>query len=229
MLVLFRPRSAGGDIVISGNVDALVIAEQQATVAQAININASAEALVLAEQQATVAQAINVNAAADALVLTEHQATVSLTTDINIAAAADALVIAEQQATVAQAININASFDALVITEYGAAIALTSAAVAAVSAGGEEPGRRRGKYPRRVYIDGRLVTVRNAEEERELLRQWLESLQQTIVESEKPAEVVEARRAAIRVAKRIAKVDTRADAWAAQLRQYDEELVILLH
>lgn len=102
--------------------------------------------------------------------------------------------------------------------------------VAAVTAGGFAEGRRRrGKYPRRLYIDGRLVTVRNAEEERELLRQWLESLKQTIVESEKPAEVVKARRAAIRVAKRIAKVDTRADAWAAQLRQYDEELVILLH
>ena len=95
-------------------------------------------------------------------------------------------------------------------------------------------GKKRAKcWPRRIYIDGKLYTVRNAEEERELLRQYLDSLRakaEVLEERDAPVEQVKKARIRVRrVARRIEKVATREEEWYRQLCEEDEEILMILH
>jgi hypothetical protein len=87
-------------------------------------------------------------------------------------------------------------------------------------------GRRRryAGYPRRVLIDGKLYTVKSAEEERELLRQWRERLLRAA-----PDELPKSARITVkRIERRLLDADDRASDWHRQLMQQDEELLALL-
>lgn len=100
--------------------------------------------------------------------------------------------------------------------------------------GGSYTRRRKGRYPRRVSIGGRLYWVRNAEEERELLRQWQAQVEQEALElalSDAPAEeVARARVKVVRAARRLDDVVSRETDWLERLRAEDEEILsVLLH
>lgn len=86
------------------------------------NVLANTDALVLAEQQATISLNVDVSAAVDALALTEYQATIDLDAGTEVEATTAALVLAEQQATITYDVNVLANVDALVLTEYSAQI-----------------------------------------------------------------------------------------------------------
>ena len=92
---------------------------------------------------------------------------------------------------------------------------------------------RRSKYPRRVSIDGRLVFVQSAEEERRLLAAWVARLEARKLALEvsdaAPAKVAAVRVKLARVERRVAKVDDREAAWHARLQSEDEELLLILH
>ena len=100
--------------------------------------------------------------------------------------------------------------------------------------GGKGYGRRRSRYPRRVYIEGRLYVVQNAEEERRLLREWQERVEAEALalalEDAPKAEIAKARVKVVRAARRLEQVDDREDDWISRLRREDEEiLAVLLH
>ena len=105
--------------------------------------------------------------------------------------------------------------------------------VPTASGGGIGHGRRRSKYPRRVSIDGRLVLVQTAEEERRLLAAWAARLEARNLALEvsdaAPAKVAAVRVKLARVERRVAKVDEREAAWRAKLQSEDEELLLILH
>ncbi len=110
-----------------------------------------------------------------------------------------------------------------------------STAVAPTKRTGGSPSkqRRARRYPRRVSIDGRLVWVRSAEEERALLEQYrarLEAEAERLEAADAPAQTVaRAKVRVIRVERRIAKVDNREAEWLARLQEEDEELLLVLH
>lgn len=104
------------------------------------------------------------------------------------------------------------------------------AVVDSVTTGGGKK-RRRSKYPRRVMIDGVLHTVRNAEEERRLLQAIVERSQ----DAAKTAQALgdeqlakQSSKSAVRISKRVAKVDSREDEWIRRLYEEDEELLLLI-
>ena len=98
-----------------------------------------------------------------------------------------------------------------------------------VKGGGKK--RHRSKYPRRVMIDGVLHWVRNAEEERQLLQAMADRAK----DAAKVAEALgdeklakQARKKAVKIARRREAVDTREDDWLARLLDEDEEILMVL-
>ena len=105
--------------------------------------------------------------------------------------------------------------------------------IAAKTAGGRRR-KGRGRYPRRIYIDGRIYVAQNAEEERRLLTEWRNRVEAEAIElalEEAPkAEIARARVKVVRAARRLEQVDDREDEWISRLRREDEEiLAVLLH
>lgn len=102
-----------------------------------------------------------------------------------------------------------------------------------VTRAGGGSGAKRKKYPRRVFVDGQVVVVRNADEERGLLRAMADraSDQAAIAAALESPEIAKTARAkAVKLIKRIEAVDDREAAWLQRLRDEDEEiLTILLH
>ena len=101
-------------------------------------------------------------------------------------------------------------------------------APAAAIGGGK---KRRSKYPRRVYINGKAHWVRNADEERELLRAHIATLEARVERetvAKGPSKAKPTLRVLRRYQKRLEAVDQRADDWLAHLRAEDEEILILL-
>lgn len=95
---------------------------------------------------------------------------------------------------------------------------------ATTSTGG---GGKSKRYPRRVMLRGRLYTVRNPREERELLQAALDRAK-TLAAIAEPQEAADAKRTALRFAKRTKAVEREESQWLARLRQIDEELLLLL-
>lgn len=127
---------------------------------------------------------------------------------------------------------LTSSGDAIV-----AAPTFTISAVSAAAALGGGSGAkkyRRSRYPRRVSIDGRLMWVKSAEEERELLRAWLAREAEeasTLQAQDAPViKVKKARMVVKRVENRIADTYDREAAWLDKLRREDDEILLaLLH
>lgn len=114
---------------------------------------------------------------------------------------------------------------------YGAFTGRVEAPVVATTARTGGIGHRRRKYPRRVAARGRLFTVKNADEERELLRE----LEQAALDQAQIAEALgdevtamRAKKLAHKIDKRVTAVDSREAAWLQRLRDEDEELLTLL-
>ncbi len=84
------------------------------------------------------------------------------------------------------------------------------------------------RYPRRIYINGKIYWVNSPEEERRLLRQWLDSLEMKAQAETEPVAVQRARRLVVRTQRRLAKVDARELEWDRILREEDEELILLM-
>lgn len=99
--------------------------------------------------------------------------------------------------------------------------------------GGGRGAKGRGRYPRRVIIGGRVYWVKNAEEERRLLADYIASLEahKARLEERKAPEtsVAKARVAIVRAERRLEKVDDREARWHAKLKDEDEEILLLLH
>lgn len=102
----------------------------------------------------------------------------------------------------------------------------------AVTTAGGASSKARGKYPRRVYVDGQLITVRSADEERDLLRALHDKARAVLAQAEQaesqPA-IEAAHKRVVKIARRIEAVASREDIWLERLRAADEELLILLH
>lgn len=99
------------------------------------------------------------------------------------------------------------------------------------------PGKRgkggKRKYPRRIVIEGRVYTVKSAEEERELLRQWQERVEaealRLALEGAPKQTVAKARVKVVRAQRRVEEADNRESEWIARLMDEDEEILLLLH
>lgn len=96
-------------------------------------------------------------------------------------------------------------------------------------AGSKRKRAYRKYYPRRVSIDGRLITVRNAEDERRLLLEWRAMLERKVEAAETSKSERKARLVVRRVEKRIEKTFDREAEWRAQLLDDDEEIMLMLH
>ena len=92
--------------------------------------------------------------------------------------------------------------------------------------------KRRSRYPRKVVIDGVVYSVKSPEDERELLQTIAEkaSVGAKILKGLGDEETAKrAQRKAIRIEKRVKKVDNRAEAWLQALRDEDEEILMVIH
>ncbi len=77
-------------------------------------------------------------------------------------------------------------------------------------------------------VDGRLYSVRNAEEERQLLQAMLDRAKVLAEISPEPVEVKQAKKRALSIQKRMKAVDDTEARWLQRLRQIDEELLLLM-
>lgn len=101
----------------------------------------------------------------------------------------------------------------------------------AVPAGGKGKRKKYKGYPRRIVIDGQTYWVKTAEEERLLLDAYRASLEVQLEAAQVVEDTEKARRIRVRVkqvTRRIEQVKERADDWAQQLRDEDEELILML-
>lgn len=89
------------------------------------------------------------------------------------------------------------------------------------------------KYPRRLFVDGQVVLVRNAEEERRLLAALAERAdeQARIAQALGDEQIAQiATKKSLKLKKRAVNTDDREAQWMDYLRNEDEEiLTILLH
>lgn len=215
----------GKSINVSANVDALTLAEYAATIGSATNVSATTDALTLAEYPATIGLSLNIAANTDALTLAEYPASLGSTT--NVAATTDALTLAEYPATLSFALNVQATCDVLSLAEYRATVENGTVTTTVTPAGGGS-GAKRKKYPKRVYINGRAYTVKSEAEEKRLLEQWRQSIEDQAAITENLGETDLAqtiRKKAVRIAARVEAVN--GDLYA-KLRDEDEEILALL-
>ena len=102
-----------------------------------------------------------------------------------------------------------------------------------VAPGGGKSKKRKSKYPRRVSIDGKLYTVKSADEERELLEAYRAKLERealTLALEDAPKEqVAKAKVKVIRAQRRIEEVEDGAQAWLDHLREEDEIILSAIH
>lgn len=101
--------------------------------------------------------------------------------------------------------------------------------VTALTGGGS--GAKRKKYPRRVFINGRVVVVQNAAQERQLMAELSAKAkeQAAIAQAlgdEVIAKVIEKK--AAKLERRVEAVDTRERDWLQRLRDEDEEIISIL-
>lgn len=89
-------------------------------------------------------------------------------------------------------------------------------------------GKSRRKYPRRVMAHGKLYTVRNPEEERQLLQALMDRAKTLAAVSAEPEEVAQVRRRIKTIERRVKAVDDSEAQWLRRLREIDEELLLLL-
>ena len=120
--------------------------------------------------------------------------------------------------------------DAGWVTEAWSQVA-NVAVVSTTTAGA--PSRRRGRYPRRVVIDGVTYWANSAAHERQLLeahRSKVEADALVLAITNAPADVVAKAKVKVkRAAARVAQVDTREDEWMQRLRDEDDEILLVLH
>jgi hypothetical protein len=211
----------GLSLNISAGVDALTLAEYPANVGSVTDIAATTDALTLAEYAATIGLSKNVQAGTDALTLAEYPASLGSTT--NVEATTDALTLAEYPATVSFALDIPATTDALTLTEYRATIGGGAITPAVTPAGGG-----RGKKRRRVMVNGRLYNVTNDELQALLAKLKDDAATQAAVAEALGDEALanEIKRKVVRLAKRVEKVDERAEKLRL-LRNEDEQILSL--
>lgn len=87
--------------------------------------------------------------------------------------------------------------------------------------------RRKRKYPRWVMIEGQRFRVNSPEEERALLLAMMERAREVEATGTHP-EVQKAKKTLKRIKKRLPKVEQSEDDWKQQLKQMDEELLLLV-
>lgn len=87
--------------------------------------------------------------------------------------------------------------------------------------------KRRRKYPRWVMIEGQRFRVNSPEEERALLLAMMERARE-IEATGTPPEVQQAKKTLRRIKKRLPKVAQSEDDWTRQLKDMDEELLLLV-
>ena len=228
---------------VSATVDALTLAEYSATIGKSLNISATTDALTLAEYAASVGSVTDIAATTDALTLAEYAATIGLSKNVqagtdaltlaeypaslgstqNVQATTDALTLAEYAATVSFALDIPATTDALTLTEYRATIGDGAITPAVTPAGGG-----RSKKRRRVMVNGRLYNVTNDELQALLAKLKDDAATQAAVAEALGDEALasEIKRKVIRLAKRVEKVDERAEKLRL-LRNEDEQILSL--
>ena len=119
-IYIFPVGPVSGDILVNATTDALVLAENAATVSLDVEVSASTDALTLTENAAAISLNVEVSATTDALVLTEQAASVTL--DVDISATTDALTLTEQAATIEADTSVQATTDALILTENAATV-----------------------------------------------------------------------------------------------------------
>jgi len=91
--------------------------------------------------------------------------------------------------------------------------------------------KKKSKYPKRVYVNGKVYTVRTVAEERRLLEELAAQNREQAAILKALGDEVSAKRAEKKAVAVQARVDTVAIAhekWLAKLRQDDEELLLLL-
>jgi len=179
---------AANDVNVTTNVEALTLAEQQASIAVDVNVSASTETLSVATPQASVALDVDVQASRASLTLAEQQALIA--NDVNVTTNVEALTLAEQQASIAVDVNVSASTSALTLAERQASIAVDvdvatslaeltiathQATVAEEEADAEEtPAKSKGRQKRKRYIveiDNQFIEVASVADAQAVLEQ----------------------------------------------------------
>ena len=92
-------------------------------------------------------------------------------------------------------------------------------------------GKRRKKYPRRLYAKGRIYLVKNAEEERKILEELAQAAEEQAKVAAALGDEVTARRAlklSRKIIERVESVDSRETDWLKQLQDEDDEILLLL-
>ncbi len=90
--------------------------------------------------------------------------------------------------------------------------------------GGGRSKRKGRRYPRKVQLRGRMYTVRSWDEELSLLQALVDRAEYTAAVEASPIE----EKAAVRLKRRLKKVESERDKWLKNLRRTDEELLIFL-
>lgn len=98
--------------------------------------------------------------------------------------------------------------------------------------GGGIGKHRRYKYPRRIMVHGRVHTVRNADEERQILRAMLERAQLALeyadAVNDKPA-VEQAKKRIVRIRKGLSAAEEARRMWLRRLLDEDEEILLAVY
>lgn len=112
---------------------------------------------------------------------------------------------------------------------FAASGAATPAPAVTPTGGGIGKRRRYSRYPRRVMVEGRLFTVRTADEERQLLQAMLEraTLAQEYADAvgDAPAEE-RARKRIARIQRGLKAAGEARRAWIERLLAEDEEIIL---
>ena len=132
LLNLDTLEAAGSDTEVSAGVDALTLAENQATISVDVEISAGTDALTLTEYQASISVVAAVTSTGHAKPLHNfHSGFTKLdppvapfyaSNDIEVSAGVDALVLTENAATITLDADVAAGTDALILAEFAATI-----------------------------------------------------------------------------------------------------------
>jgi hypothetical protein len=98
--------------------------------------------------------------------------------------------------------------------------------VTSVPGGVGKYSKKRNRYPRRVYIDGKAHWVSSPEEERQLLEARRDRLIEALREEDSPAPKL--KKQIVKVERRIDNVAEREKAWLQKLYDEDEEILLLM-